>query len=54
MSRAFVKEPSESAPPPERMVPDGPNPVTAEGLALIGGHVVRPWRFGVTRAPTER
>lgn len=41
MSRAFVKESSESAPPPERMVSDGPNPVTAEGLALIEGEVVR-------------
>jgi hypothetical protein len=35
MSRAFVKETSESAPPPERMVEDGPNPVTPEGLARI-------------------
>jgi transcription elongation GreA/GreB family factor len=41
MSRAFVKESSESAPPPERMVSDGPNPVTVEGLALIEGHVAR-------------
>lgn len=41
MSRAFVKESSESAPPPERMVSDGPNPVTAEGLVLIEGHVAR-------------
>jgi transcription elongation GreA/GreB family factor len=41
MSRAFVKESSESAPPPERMVSDGPNPVTAEGLAQIEGHVAR-------------
>jgi transcription elongation GreA/GreB family factor len=41
MSRAFVKESSESAPPPERMVSEGPNPVTAEGLAAIEGHVAR-------------
>jgi transcription elongation GreA/GreB family factor len=41
MSRAFVKETSESAPPPERMVEDGPNPVTPEGLAQIEGHVAR-------------
>src|ERR1700747_1247958 len=41
MSRAFVKESSESAPPPERMVSDGPNPVTEEGLAAIEGHVAR-------------
>ena len=41
MSRAFVKESSESAPPPERMVSEGPNPVTVEGLAAIEGHVAR-------------
>jgi transcription elongation GreA/GreB family factor len=41
MSRAFVKETSESAPPPERMVEDGPNPVTPEGLAQIEAHVAR-------------
>ena len=41
MSRAFVKETAESAPPPERMVDDGPNLVTAEGLAQIEAHVVR-------------
>src|ERR1700744_929613 len=41
MSRAFVKETAESAPPPERMVTDGPNLVTPEGLALIEGHVAR-------------
>ena len=41
MSRAFVKETAESAPPPERMVEDGPNLVTAEGLAQIEGHVAR-------------
>ncbi len=41
MSRAFVKETSESAPPPERMVEDGPNPVTPEGFAQIEAHVAR-------------
>jgi transcription elongation GreA/GreB family factor len=41
MSRAFVKETAESAPPPERMVDDGPNPVTPEGLAQIEGHIAR-------------
>jgi len=41
MSRAFVKETSESAPPPERMVEEGPNPVTPEGLAQIEAHVAR-------------
>jgi transcription elongation GreA/GreB family factor len=39
MSRAFVKETAESAAPPERMVDDGPNPVTAEGLAAIAAHI---------------
>ena len=41
MSRAFVKESAESAPPPERMVEEGPNLVTAEGLAQIEAHVAR-------------
>src|SRR5436190_18687676 len=41
MSRAFVKETAESAPPPERMIEDGPNLVTAEGLAQIDGHIAR-------------
>ncbi len=41
MSRAFVKETAESAPPPERMVEDGPNPVTPEGLGAIEAHVAR-------------
>ena len=41
MSRAFVKESSESARPPERMVDDGPNPVTPDGMAQIDGHVAR-------------
>lgn len=41
MSRAFVKESAETAPPPERMVEDGPNLVTAEGFAQIAAHVAR-------------
>jgi hypothetical protein len=41
MSRAFVKETSESARPPERMVDEGPNLVTPEGMAQIEAHVVR-------------
>lgn len=41
MSRAFVKESAEAAPPPERMVAEGPNLVTAAGLAQIEGHVAR-------------
>lgn len=41
MSRAFVTEQAESAPPPERMVDDGPNPVTPEGLAQIAAHIAR-------------
>ncbi len=41
MSRAFVKESSESARPPERMVDDGPNLVTPQGLAMIEGQVAR-------------
>src|SRR5689334_17106816 len=41
MSRAFVKETAESAPPPERMIEDGPNLVTPEGLAQIEGHISR-------------
>ena len=41
MSRAFVKETSESAPPPERMVDEGPNLVTQEGLAQIDAHIAR-------------
>lgn len=41
MSRAFVKETAELAPPPERMVDDGPNLVTPEGLAQIEGHIAR-------------
>src|ERR1700742_2112019 len=41
MSRAFVKETAESAPPPERMVEAGPNLVTPEGVAAIEGHIAR-------------
>lgn len=41
MSRAFVKESAESARPPERMVEEGPNPVTPEGMAQIEAHVAR-------------
>ena len=41
MSRAFVKESAESAPPPERMVADGPNPVTPEGYEKIAAEVAR-------------
>ena len=41
MSRAFVKETAEGAPPPERMVSSGPNLVTEEGLAKITAEVAR-------------
>lgn len=41
MSRAFVKESAESAPPPERMVEEGPNLVTPEGFEQIAAHVAR-------------
>jgi transcription elongation GreA/GreB family factor len=41
MSRAFVKETAQSAPPPERMVADGPNLVTAEGFAHIVSQIAR-------------
>jgi transcription elongation GreA/GreB family factor len=41
MSRAFVKETAESAPPPERMLSEGPNPVTRAGLAKIEAEVSR-------------
>ena len=41
MSRAFVKETAEDAPPPERMVDEGPNLVTPEGLAQIEAHIAR-------------
>jgi transcription elongation GreA/GreB family factor len=41
MSRAFVKETADSAPPPERMVEDGPNLVTQAGFEMIAAHVAR-------------
>ena len=41
MSRAFVKETAEGAPPAERMVSSGPNLVTEEGLAKITAEVAR-------------
>ena len=41
MSRAFVKETAESAAPPERMVDEGPNLVTPQGMAQIEAHIVR-------------
>src|SRR5258708_10721166 len=41
MPRTYDKEAAESAPPPERMVDDGPNLVTPEGLAQIDAHIVR-------------
>ena len=41
MSRAFVKESAESAPPPERMISDGPNPVTQAGYEKIVAEVAR-------------
>ena len=41
MSRAFTKESAEFAPPPERMVEEGPNPVTPEGMTQIEAHVMR-------------
>jgi transcription elongation GreA/GreB family factor len=41
VSRAFVKETAEGAAPPERMVSQGPNLVTEEGLAKIAAQVER-------------
>lgn len=41
MSHAFIKETRTSAPPPERMVEDGPNLVTPSGFDQIGAHVAR-------------
>jgi hypothetical protein len=41
MSRAFVKETAEGAPPPERMVSSGPNLVTEAGLTKIAARVER-------------
>jgi len=41
MSKAFVSETAPTAAPPERMVEEGPNPVTPEGMAQIEAHVAR-------------
>ena len=41
MSRAFVRETANTAPPPERMVSDGPNLVTEAGHARIQAQVAR-------------
>ena len=41
MSRAFVKETAPSAPPPERVIEEGPNPVTPEGMRQIDDHIAR-------------
>ena len=41
MSRAFTKETAESAAPPERMIEEGPNPVTPEGMKQIDDHIAR-------------
>lgn len=41
MSKAFVSETAPSAAPPERMVDEGPNLVTSEGLAQIEAHIAR-------------
>lgn len=41
MSKAFTSEIAPSAPPPERMVEEGPNPVTPEGMRQIDDHITR-------------
>jgi transcription elongation GreA/GreB family factor len=41
MSRALVKETASDAPPLERMVEEGANPVTETAMAQIVGHVAR-------------
>ena len=41
MSKAFTSETAPSAPPPEKMVEEGPNPVTPEGFAQIEAHIAR-------------
>jgi transcription elongation GreA/GreB family factor len=41
VSKAFTSETAPSAPPPERMIEDGPNPVTPEGYAAIQAQVTR-------------
>ena len=41
MSKAFTSETAPTAAPPERMVEEGPNPVTPEGLRQIDNHIAR-------------
>ena len=41
MSKAFTSETAPSAPPPERMIEEGPNPVTPEGMKQIDDHIAR-------------
>jgi len=41
MSKAFTSETAPTAQPPERMVEEGPNPVTPEGLRQIDNHIAR-------------
>jgi transcription elongation GreA/GreB family factor len=41
VSKAFTNETAPSAPPPERMIETGPNPVTPEGYAAIQAQVTR-------------
>ena len=41
MSKAFTSETAPSAPPPEKMVDEGPNLVTQEGMAQIDAHIAR-------------
>lgn len=41
MSKAFTNETAPSAPPPEKMVEDGPNPVTPQGMQQIDDHIAR-------------
>lgn len=41
MSKAFTSETAPSAPPPEKMVEEGPNPVTPEGMQQIDDHITR-------------
>jgi len=41
MSKAFTSETAPSAPPPERRIEEGPNPVTPEGMKQIDAHIAR-------------
>jgi transcription elongation GreA/GreB family factor len=41
VSKAFTSETAPSAPPPERMIENGPNPVTPEGYIAIQAQVTR-------------